>query len=433
MARQIAGEARLQGLSYGTYILTFLVGGDYDKTPYTFTTSYERASDSLINLRFISMGDSRRHQHLAAMIQELDQIEGVNAIGFDYVRNDTGSLEFVDEFLADMGYRLPASLRDGSLAERQLWLGRLLSLDTLIPLEAQWDWWRAQKVARVMKGIIDQAKPSKPLFIFSLGWKRGHQHGQDPRMFIDAGINFKAPMFYEVDTAQMAVLLEDWKSYLSGQGGSFVFGEPVDSMLLKNSRGMNGPEEHYLRQVETLAALNPLASHVGLFWHDINRAIAGGRGPQSMREWAIAGAASFSRLRENAGVVPIRADILEDAAESPLGITFTVRITNLTGERIPLLRVDGVRVPGISLYQPTALDVPSLKPFESREMSWMALKVERVIKERYRAQTPDMRMLALRARVPGSEKYRRPSFAFKYVGSRQLPEIQGSPELEPQP
>jgi hypothetical protein len=231
----------------------------------------------------------------------------------------------------------------------------------------------------------------------------------------------------------MEVLLEDWKSYLSGQGGSFVFGEPVDSMLLKNSRGMNGPEEHYLRQVETLTALGPLAGHTGMFWHDINRAIAGGRGPNSMREWAVAGAASFARLRENAGIVPIRADILDGAAESPLGITFTVRNTNLTGERIPLLRVDGVRVPGITLYQPSALDVPSLKPFESREMSWMAVKGERVIRERYRAQAPDLRMLAMRARVPGSEKYRRPSFAFKYVGSRQLPELQASPEQEPQP
>lgn len=238
-------------------------------------------------------------------------------------------------------------------------------------------------------------------------------------MFIDAGVSFNSPMFYEVDTEQNGILLEDWKAYLAKRGGSFVFGQPVDTPLLKNTRGFNGPEEHYQRQLETIAALNPLADHVGLFWHDINRAMGGGRGPESMREWAIAGAASFSRLRENAGTVPIRADILEGAAETPLGITFTVRVTSLSQEKIPLLRIDGVRVPGIDQYQPSSIDVPNLKPFESRELSWMAVKGERHVKERYKDRAPDNRMLAVRARVPGSEQWKRPSFAFRYVGPRE--------------
>lgn len=417
MARQLAGEAKIQGMGFGAYMITFMVEGDFEKTGYTFTTGYEHASDSLVNLRFVSMADPRRQRDLVALAREFDRMDGVSYIGFDYVRNDTGALEFIDEFIADMGYKLTDELKNGSLKDRQLWLGRLLALDTIVPLETEWDWWRAHKVAGIFKSMMDQARLSKPCFIFSLGWKRGHQHGQDPRMFIDAGVSFNSPMFYEVDTEQFGILMDDWKAYLSGQGGSFVFGQPVDTVLLHNSRGLNGPEEHYQRQVDTLGLLGPLADHVGFFWHDINRAFTGGRGPDSMREWAIAGAASFSRLRESAGTVPMRAEIL-DGTETPLGITFTVRVTNLTNTRLSLLRLDGVRVPGIDQYQPSSIDIPGLKPFEARELSWMAIKGQREVKERYKDSAPDLRMLALRCRMPNNAEWKRPSFAFRYVGSR---------------
>jgi hypothetical protein len=422
MARQFAAESKLQGIGFGAYMITFMVEGDFQKTGYTFTTGYEHSINSLVNLRFISMGDPKRHQDLVNLVREFDGMDGVSWIGFDYVRDDTGCLEFIDEFISDMNYQLSPTMKNGSLKDRQMWLGYLLSVHSGGSLEAEWDWWRAHKVATVMKSILDDAKPKKPVFVFSLGWKRGHQHGQDPRMFIDAGVSFNTPMFYQVNSDQFRILLEDWKNYVNGMGGTYVFGQPVDTPLLANDRGLNGPEELYQRQVDTINTLFPLADHVGLFFHDINRAMGGGRGPESMREWAIAGAAAFSRLRESAGTVPIRAEILEGAAETPLGITFSVRITNLTKEKIPLLRLDGVRVSGIVDYQPSSLDVPRLKPFEIRELNWVATKGPRIVKARFQGITPDNRMLAVRARVLGSDEWKRPSFAFKYVGPRELPQ-----------
>ncbi len=419
MTRQFAAEvaARGQGPAFGSYIVLYMVGGDFAHTPYTFTTAYEKATDSLHSLRFISMGDERRKREVVAMMQELSNTAGISYIGFDYVRNDKGGLEFTDEFVRDMQLQLPEELRQSTLEQRQLWLGRELALDKWDePLEHLWEWWKARRMAKVMKSMIDESGVSKPFFLFSLGWNMGHQHGQDCFMFNDAGIAFNAPMFYEVDEGQHNAMMREWQSYLTNPGGSFVTGQPVDDHLLRNKRQLTGPEEHFTRAMDTLSILKPRAAHLGYFWHDLNRALAGGRGPHDIREWAITGASVISRLRESDGVVPMRLEITE-GKHIPLGVAFQVRVTNLTAKPLALIRLDGVWTPGVLSYSPNYIDVPKLKPFETRDIPWLASWDAREIKERYRDTAPDLRMIAVRGRAVGGN-FKRPAFTFLLVGDR---------------
>jgi hypothetical protein len=412
---RFAAEAQAQGVPYGAYLLTFLVGGDFKRTDYEFTLSYDRATGRLAPIRFVSMGDARRQRDLVAALKRLAATPGVSYIGLDYVRANTGGLEFTDEFLADLGIDLPAGLSQASVEERRLWLGRSLAQEQDKRLQHLWDWWRAHKVSLVLKGILDQVKPAQPVWVFSLGWKQGHQHGQDPRMLIDAGVSFNAPMFYEADQEQYPVMLADWQRYLGRTGGSLVFGQVVDQPLLHARPGFNGPEEHYQRQLDTLAQLGPYTEHLGFFWHDLNRAVAGGRSGEGLREWAIAGAASFSRLREAAGTVPLSLSLGLGAGLSPTAaVQGTLSVRNLTAARLERVRVDGVWTPGLGVLAPRSWWLRDLAPGESRDLTFTATLTDRYVRARYHAGPGQERMVAFKARVLDAPQWPRSAWAFQY-------------------
>lgn len=415
--RAYAAAAPGQGVAYGAYMLTFLVSGDFTRAGYEFTLSYNAHRDCLEPIRFISMQDTRRQKEIAAALRMLSRTPGVAYIGLDYVRSNTGGLEFTDEFLNDFDLEIPQELREAPVQQRRLWLGRHLVNDKDRRLHELWDWWRAHRVAQVLKGILDSAKVTQPVWVFSLGWKEGHQHGQDPRMLIDAGVGINAPMFYEADQEQFPILLNDWRRYLSGAGGALVVGQCVDSKLLHPRSGFNGPEELFQRQVETLGLLGPLVDRLGFFWHDLNRAMRGGRGAEGMREWALAGAASFARLREAAGVVPVNLSV-EVVAGGP-EIKGVVRLRNIGRTALANVRVAGVWTPGLGDFHPATWRVHGLLPGAERELAFTVAVTPRFVSERFRASDLSERMLAFRAQVLGDPSWPRPDVAFTYFKASQ--------------
>lgn len=412
MVWEFAEEARRQGLAYGPYMLTFLVGGDFQKTDYEFTLAYDRATHSLKPIRFISMADPRRQRDIIALLKRWSATPGVSYIGMDYVRANTGGLEFTDEFLSDLDLDVPSHLREAGVESRRLWLGEQLARDYDKRLQALWDWWRAHRISLVLKGILEEAKVTQPVWVFSLGWEQGHQHGQDLRMLIDAGISFNAPMFYEATQDQYRAMLMDWKRYLGKTGGSLVLGQVVDAPLLHVRDGFNGPEEYLQRHLESLDALGPVTDHLGFFWHDINRAVAGGRSPQGVREWALAGAAAASRLREAAGTVPVRLDV--EVAGGPPFISGTVTVRSLVAENLSRLRIEPVWTPGLGQLAPRSWWIRDLRPGEARRVSFTVEVTDRFVRERYRDGAPEERMLAFRARVWQAPEWPRSAHAFCY-------------------
>lgn len=410
--RAYAAQAPSQGVAYGAYMLTFLVGGDFQKTDYEFTLGYDARTNKLVPLRFISMEDSKRQREIIAALRLLSHTPGVAYIGMDYVRSNTGGLEFTDEFLDDFNLEVPAELRGATVQDRRLWLGRHLAYDHDRRLHELWDWWRAHKVSLVLKGMLDEARVSQPVWVFSLGWKQGHQHGQDPRMLIDAGVSFNSPMFYEADQDQYPILLGDWRHYLAKTGGALVLGQCVDARLLHPRPGFNGPEEHYQRQIEALQALGPLVNRLGFFWHDLNRAREGGHSPEGMREWALCGASSFARLREAAGTVPVSLSVTASGAEPEL--SGTLKVLNIGKTRLGELRVAGLWTPGLGDFKPRNWWILGLAPGEERDLTFTVSVTPRFVRARFRAGAPSERMVAFRAEVMRDPAWPRSDIAFTY-------------------
>lgn len=412
MVWEYAEEARRRNVAYGPYMLTFLVGGDYLRTEYDFALSYERSSGELKPIRFVSLADPRRQRDITAILKKLGATPGVTHIGMDYVRANTGGLEFTDEFIADLDLDVPPALQAATVEQRRRWLGLQLALDHDKRLQHQWDWWRAHKVSLVLKGILEDAQVKQPIWVFSLGWKQGHQHGQDLRMLIDAGISFNAPMFYEADQEQYKAMMQDWQRYLGHTGGSLVLGQVVDRPLLHPRPGLNGPEEYMQRHMESLEQLGPVTDHLGFFWHDLNRAVLSGRSSNGAREWALAGAASGSRLREAAGAVPVRLDVQVGGA--PPLLSGTVSIRNLTHERLDKLKVEPVWTPGLGVVEPRLWWVKDLQPGELRQLTFSTQVTPRFVRERYRGDAADERMLAFKASVWQSTRWPRAAHSFSY-------------------
>ena len=124
----------------------------------------------------------------------------------------------------------------------------------------------------------------------------------------------------------------------------------------------------------------------------------------------MAGAATFSALREHQGVQPVKLEILSPRLSSR-GVTFKVRATNLGGETIRSLRVGGLPTPRIRGYRGRHLDFFNLVAGKSQTLDWEAAWNTRQVAKGKR----DYRMLALRGR-PSLPGVRHPAFVFRYVG-----------------
>lgn len=231
-------------------------------------------------------------------------------------------------------------------------------------------------------------------------------------MLIDAGISFNSPMFYEADQQQYPVMLQDWRRYLDKTGGSLALGQVVDTPLLHPREGLNGPEEHYQRQMESLDLLGPVTDRLGFFWHDLNRAAAGGRTASNAREWALAGASTFSRLRERAGVVPVSLEV--EVGGAPPQLTATVRVTSLAKVSLEKLRLEPVWTSGLGRSVPGPVWIKDLKPGESRDLTYTVQLTDRFVRARYSKTAPVERMVAFKARIINDPAWPRSAFAFKY-------------------
>jgi hypothetical protein len=360
MAAALGRRAHKAGLTYGAYILSFLVEGDFRKADYDFTTSWS-PEGGLIHTHFISLEDPRRHRDLVWLLKALDSMPTVDYLGLDYLRTDFGGLEFTDEFLRDMSLRPPLDLEKKGMEGRQKWLGRIAVLHEDPVVEEIWQWWRSHKVAEVVDRLLEDAQVHKPVWVFSLGWKQGHQHGQDPFMLIDAGISFNAPMFYEANEEQFRIMLESWQDYLSRRPDSVVLGQPVDGKLLGEDGSHSGPEEHFQRQMRALQALGPVAGSLGFFWHDVSRAMVGGRSHEGAREWAAAGAAAFTRLREAQKVMPLHLEVGQ-VQQTARGLSFTATVENLSDSPVAWYRLEGLPMKGLESFEPDSLRGGPLAP-----------------------------------------------------------------------
>ncbi len=201
---------------------------------------------------------------------------------------------------------------------------------------------------------------SKPVFTFTLGWQMGHQHGQDPAMFVDAGVNYNHIMLYEGDRGTMDSMKKQWPGYLSRSNGMYAMGEMVDFNWVQKSIDPPGPEELYNREVDMFHNWFGVNSNLGMFWHDLYRIIYGVRGPYSSMEWAVAGGKAFSTLQQAEGLSPIEVS-LNVPKRIPAGVPvpISVEIRNHSPENLK-----GMVLHQIDTSKNYYVDLATVGPFD---------------------------------------------------------------------
>ncbi len=364
----VAKQAHELGLQYGGWITSFVViGNAIEKSGYQFTLGYDRDKNALKQLHYISLGGQKRLEDLIGLMKLMNEDPNVDYIGLDYMRTDFGGYEFADEFVNDMGIPKPPLWTQWSPHEKALWMARLIEVTRDKTARAQWEWWRAHKVGMTIAYLLKEVKPVKPVWVFSLGWYTGHQHGQDLMMMLDAGISFNAPMFYSITRQDFPYMLTAWRRYLHHGKGSVVIGQCVDWNLLGRTTQPAGPMEHLLRQEEAVTALFKPAKSLGLFWHDLNRAFFGARGPYGTMEWATAGAASFSRLKAKADRYPFRVT-MKAPKQIILGqkAAMQVTITNPGGNTLNALAVGLVPTARLTALEKGPVKTRALGPGQAQ-------------------------------------------------------------------
>jgi hypothetical protein len=362
--KRYAQLARDAGMRFAGYLTTFKVVGDgWAQAPYDFALDYDHATDQAVPSRFISLDDTRRHKDIVALLKEMDQDPNIDMVGLDYVRTGSGGYEMVDEFVKDLSVPGPANFWSLSKAERCAWLARTVDRKENRDVVQLFEWWRARKVSLTLKKILDEAQMSKPVFTFTLGWEMGHQHGQDPAMFVDAGVDFCHIMLYEGDRAILESMKKQWPDYLARANGMYALGEMVDFNWVQRTVDPAGPEELYRRQIEIFQNWYPVNAHVGMFWHDLYRILYGIRGPYSSMEWAVAGGKSFSKLQRAQGVNPLEV-VIRAPQKIPAGVPVPISaevynhsLENLSG--VVLHQIDASRNHFTDLATVGPFDLPA--------------------------------------------------------------------------
>ena len=329
--KELGAELHKYDMKYGAWISSFIMlGNRLDLAPYSRTTGYDKQTNTLRKLIYISILDQKRQEDIAELMSRMQAEKNVDFIGLDYMRTDFGGYEFADEFVKEMPLPgVPPDWNDMGSEDRMLWLGKTLEVDANPDFIEMWRWWRAHKMANIILYLREKSGVTKPLYLFSLTWDQGKHHGQAPLMFIDAGIDMNAPMFYSIDKPTYPSLVNSWQRYLKQGNTSLVAGQCVDWNLLGRTFSPTGPDEHFYRQKLIVDRILPVNPSLGLFWHDLTRAFKGTRGPYTALEWAISGGATFSYLRKQQGLFPFTADwITPDTVAKDEFFTVEINVKN---------------------------------------------------------------------------------------------------------
>ncbi len=391
---RLGDEAHHRGLKFGAWAVAYetypnkptssLPNPNKYKPPYQFAKDISRSTGRVSDMCWVSLLDENRIKHLTEFFKRLERMPQVDYIGMDYMRVE-GAYEMSEQFAREMPLRnlpvekLPADW--DSRSQQSKWRYVATKVETEWNAVSGrdfyecWNWWRAHKCAEIVGRIIREGEITKPVWIFFLSWKRGMQHGQDALMFNDAGVSLIAPMLYQCQSFDhFDFLMEGWQEYLRPGQVNLVPGDQVDDYWHKRtgqqrSRRPAAPEVMYDRMTRAHKGMVPGAASIGAFWHDISRAAApsgrSGRGPYPGREWALAGGAAFSKLRETWGVYPIKAE-LQVRDRAPIGARFETRvqIENLSERAVRNINIELQPTPQIVATNGNKKRIQSLGPGE---------------------------------------------------------------------
>jgi len=278
----VAAECKKRGLQFGVYAMVSLTMSKAPLPGYEY--GLEIKDGQPVRTRAISIRDNKRVSDVIAFLKPYADDPNVDWVGLDYIRNALGGYELVDDFVAEMpGLVVPPEWRKLSRDERMVWLARKKIMRRDKGFVEAWEWWRARRVALIVKEIKAKLN-DKPLWAFTLTWEKGWHHGQDPVMMNDAGVDIDALMFYEADKPQYAAMMKSWHEYVKTADVQLLPGDIFDWGLHQKDEA--GPAEFTRRMKAAVSGVYADGPARGVFYHDIARLIWGRLGPWGTRGWA---------------------------------------------------------------------------------------------------------------------------------------------------
>lgn len=393
---EMGRQAHERGLKFGAYILCYITSGKkrFANTQYALEINPE--TQAIYKTKSISLNDEKRLHDIIQMVKILNDIPEIDFIGLDYLRNALGGLELVDDFVREMRPRVSRHFWEWSSEKRKLWLSYEWRSRRNMRLIDQWQWWRAHRVGKIVEKIRKEVPLKKPLWVFTLTWEKGWQHGQDPIMLNDAGVDIDALMLYEADKGQFERILSDWHAYARKDSVQIVAGNVIDWNLHQMTLSPTGPEEFYDRMMRAVEGIYADGLARGIFLHDLARALWGRRGPYSTKEWMLVGASAITELKRKWGLLPLEVRLhLPKTLALGGKIPVKIEIQNLSRQSLTDINLSLFVSEGLNLEGPFALSVNDLAPGKSLEKS-VTLRASRNVWERR-----NRVMLACRASYKG--------------------------------
>jgi hypothetical protein len=325
-------ECHRRGLKVGVYVLSYMVGGPPEFAPnYTFGWNYDdkglRSGLQLQKRRGVSITDPKRPGDIVAMHRKFQAMPEVDWLGLDYIRPAFGSCELVDDFVAEMpGVQTPPGFESMTPEQRMVWACRgrysaptpeLKSQPKFI-LSDQWFWYRAHRTAEVVRTITQALGGLKPVWAFTLSWNKGWEHGQDPPMMRDAGLDMDGIMLYEADEKMFAGLVGQWGAYARRDQLDLIVGDTIDWPLHQKTLNPSGPESLIDRTLRAVRGFHTDRKPVrGVFFHDIGRALRGRKGPYKTMEWMLAVGHAITEVRRLNGALSYDVAVQASTAAAP--------------------------------------------------------------------------------------------------------------------
>lgn len=381
MIPQMARECHKRGLKFGGWVMAYLTFGQQSLLPdkYQYAWDYDNKTGQLYPTRSISLNDPERVKDLIIFFKKLNNIPELDYIGIDYIRNALGGYELVDDFVREMDVAVPTNWKKFSREERMLWLVKKKIDRQDMDFIDQWQWWRAHRAALIIKKIRDEVHFNKPFFAYTLSWEKGWQHGQDPVMFYDAGIDIDAIMLYECNRDDYEDLINQWHNYLKKGQANIIVGDVIDQPLHQFTLEPAGPEEFYYRNLKAIEKLYSDGVVTGVFLHDLGRALWGRVKPYPTKEWLFVGGAVCSQIAQICNQTPFKVEIdLPEKVNLSEEFLVKVKITKLVPETPSDVNVKLLLGSGVTSEN----DIRSVKLEENVTYCDFSVKINQSLPER---------------------------------------------------
>ncbi|BBM89674.1 hypothetical protein COTS27_01381 [Spirochaetota bacterium] len=353
----------------GGYIMCYYTPGNgKNRAGYNASLGYTATTDSLLDTRHISLTDPKRYRDILEMAKDLQANPYVDYIGFDFIRTGRADgYEMAEKFTEEMNVRVPADFYNYPKVEQTKWLARRIENLSNKSLILKWRWWRAHLVAQIINSVIVEGNITKPTWVFTLGWRHGQEHGQDPIMFFDAGVRIDAVMLYEASRVQFSNLMKQWNYYMRNNQNNLVIGNAVDTRFLDSLHGIPALEYVY-RTKEGYRKIYRSGLAKGIFAHDLSRALWSSKRGYHVSEWALIHGHSLSAYRHEVGVIPYEAEITFNEDNK----TGKITITNTSAQALKDMKITFSPTPSWQQLDDNIPDKFSLAAKEVKEFVFKA-------------------------------------------------------------